>query len=261
MPGAAAAAQDERAKRLANLQKDAMAAADREAGLAASGLASDVLGWLDGLAQAPVDAEQANSAAVGADDMKDTYNLARDFLWSDQDEAKTLPPLIGGAKETEAEEAEEEEDDWETELQAADRDEEFKAFQSHYNENSVRCSFASTDDAAVCSLRLLLPSLGFTVLQFWVATASDYPESPALCLILGGPFTPELRLRIMRNIGHRLGTMVGASMLRPLVDSLSEDDSWLLAEQAESGTEAVPEAQPEAAPEPEPEPAPEPNTN
>ena len=242
--GAAEAAHAERETRLKKLESDTLAAdADREAaGNTVSGLASDVQDWLDGLSKAPVDAEQATSDTM-ATDVKTAYNTARSFLWTDHTGAD-VPPVIGEAEAVKEEE--EDEDDWESELQAADREEEFRAFQSHYNEHSVRCTFASCDDAIVCSLRLLLPSLGFTVLQFWVSTASDYPESPALCLVLGGPFTAEMRLRIMRNIGRKLGTMKGSSMLRPLVDMLSEDDSWLLAQQV-----AV-------EPEPEPEPAPEP---
>ena len=250
----------ERAKR----QSDTIAAAACQDG--PSGLDDAVREWLERLAAAPLDSEQATSSAMKGD-VKAGYNTARAAIWpADQDAGAPVPPVLGD---------EEVEEDWESEMQAADREEEFSTFQAHYNENSVRCSVQTSQTATVCSLRIMLPSLGFALLQvsltaalpvdnpycscklmegrllqFWVGAASDYPESPALCLMLGAPaVTPGMRLRIMRNVGRRLGTMVGEPMLQPLVEMLSEDDGWLLAQHT---TKAEAEAEAEAEPEPEP---------
>ena len=126
--------------------------------------------WLRELQAAPVDAEQATTEAFAVDSVVASYNKARRFLW-DEGSGPARPPLIDEAASDGGADADD--DDWETELQAADREEEFKAFQSHYNENSVRCGVESCAAAIVASVRLLLPSLGFAVVQFWVASTSD----------------------------------------------------------------------------------------
>ena len=182
---------------------------------------SDLLqSWMDKLSRPPSYEVASTPQAV------DMYSVALSFLWEDQADSSCVAPADASCVAADQDhQSEEDEEDWETELDSSARVDELDALKEHFKDN---CTVDGGDSVTIVSVCVNLPTLGATTLQCWYLTASDYPSTPPLCLLVGGSMQAPMRLHAMRALRGLASKLSGSPVMRPLLEALVKDDSVIV---------------------------------